>query len=64
MIDPEYLRSFADRFRQLIPTLVPAGAPQTLRSASALEAMARDFTRWADEIDGKPKANGHDLVSP
>jgi hypothetical protein len=63
MVDQEYLRSVAERLRRLKVTLKPAEAPQTLRAAAELEALARDFGRWADEIEGKPKENGRDHLS-
>ena len=63
MIDSKFLRSMAERLRRLKLTLDPAGASATREAVAELEAMARDFKRWADEVEGKPKENGQGRLS-
>jgi hypothetical protein len=60
MVDARYLRNFAARLRRIKTELAPPHAPQNQRVAAELEAMARHFNRWADDLEGKPKENGED----
>ena len=63
MVEAKFLRSMAERLRQLKVKLEPSAAPKIHQAVSELDAMARDFERWADATEGKPKENGQDQFS-
>ena len=60
MVDERDLRAFAARLRRIKMELAPPDAPNNRRVAAELEAMARHFDRWADDLEGRPRENGKD----
>ena len=57
-MDVKSLRLYAQRLRSMRRKLLPVGSPAGLEALAELDALARDFQEWADEIEVRPKANG------